>query len=330
MLPWVECGCMDLDLSMPLRQRYAGVPQDVLDKGRRLLAILREEFPDKGRFLADAARLRTGNRFHAEAKFLASLIGGSWREIMIANLSYDLVLGTMGCSTVALPTPSGPVLARNMDWWPEDVLAQTSYLIRGFRDGRLAYANAGWPGAIGVVTGLSGNGFAIALNAVIGPDPVNRLGYPMLLHIRRVLEEAADFANAVQMLSEQPLVVSGLLTVVGTRNDERVIIERTPRRHAQRWGEEGRPLIATNDFRALHKPQTHELGDIYQTTCSRYEALSRLVREPASLDPSGDSGLLYILSDPAVIQEVTAQHVIVRPQQREIRLFVPRRLLHAP
>lgn len=46
------------------------------------------------------------------------------------------------------------MLGRNLDWRPEDVLAQTSCVIRSFRDGRLAFVNAGWPGAIGERIGV--------------------------------------------------------------------------------------------------------------------------------------------------------------------------------
>ena len=42
-----------------------------------------------------------------------------------------------------------------------------------------------------------------------------------------------------------------------------------------------------------------------------------------------DARLLYILSEPDIIQNITAQHVVMRPRSGQIRLFVPRRLLPA-
>ncbi|MFM9960453.1 MAG: hypothetical protein ACKV2Q_04425 [Planctomycetaceae bacterium] len=68
-------------------------------------------------------------------------------------------------------------------------------MIRFTRGGELAFANAGWPGAVGIVSGLSARGFAVALNAVGGGSDM--LGYPVLLHLRRVIEEAPDFDGAV-------------------------------------------------------------------------------------------------------------------------------------
>ncbi|MHC4445057.1 MAG: C45 family autoproteolytic acyltransferase/hydrolase [Planctomycetota bacterium] len=327
-LPWTECPTIELDLDKPLKERYHHVPQDAIDKGKRLLRAIMQEVPSQAKYLADAVRFRTANRFHKEALTIADKVGEDWRSIMVANISYDLALSIIGCSSVALPTPSGPVLARNMDWWPEDILAQTSYMIRCSRNGRLVYANAGWPGAIGTVTGMSGNGFAIVLNAVISPEGIHKTGYPVLLHIRRVLEDAADFESALEMLSQQKLIAPALLTLVGNENHQRVVIERTPKRHALRWPKENQPLITTNDYRSLFKPQTYDDSEIYQTTCMRYEALCNFFADHNPDEEVENSALLYILSDPSVIQGITAQHVIIRPRSQKIRLFVPRRLVN--
>src|SRR5205823_1995423 len=155
----------------------------------RLLVAVMREIPPAARALAYAVRLRTLGRLQAEARALAARIGADWCDVVLANVSYDLLLASLGCSTVVLPTPAGPVLARNMDWWPEDVLARSSYLIHCTRHGQPAFSQAGWPGSIGVVTGLSARGFVVALNAVLCPERTCKTGYPVLLHLRRVLED---------------------------------------------------------------------------------------------------------------------------------------------
>jgi hypothetical protein len=327
MVPWVERPTLEIDLVKPVSWRFNDIPPEAFVLGRRLLNAVLREIPTIARMAADWARLRTANRFHAEAVSLAQQVDADWRDVMLANLSYDLVLAAFGCSTVVLPTASGPVVARNMDWWPEDILAQASYLIRCSRNGVFQYANAGWPGAIGVVTGLSARGFAIVLNAVISPEGIRKTGYPVLLHLRRVLEDAQHFDEALAMLSEQTLTASALLTLVGTRNEQRVVIERTPTRHAHRWPEGDEPLVATNDYRVLFRPQTYEGPVIYQTTCARYDALCRFFAGHRPDQEVEDTALLYILSDSTVIQGITAQHIILRPRQGVTRLWVPRWLM---
>jgi hypothetical protein len=327
MVPWVERPTLNISLDVPIARRYAEMPGDALAAGQKLLTAVTDAIPRRARVLAPLVRLRTLNRFHREIVSMARQVNADWRDVLLANISYDLLIANYGCSTVALATPSGPVVARNMDWWPEDLLAQASYLVHCSRRGAMQYVNAGWPGATGVVTGLSGRGFAIVLNAVIGPEGYSRLGYPVLLHLRRVLEDAADFDIALRRLSDQRLITSALFTLVGSENRQRVVIERTATRVALRWPTGDEPLLTTNDYRALFRPETRHGWEICESTCTRYQALSEFFATHTSDREIDDNALLYVLSDPSVIQSITAQHIIIRPRSRQIRLFVPRRLL---
>ena len=329
MLPWVERPTLQLDLALAPDQRYAHVPAEAVRSGKTLLAAIMREIPASAKLLADLVRLRTANRFHADAVGLARHVGADWREIVLATISYDLLLSSLGCSTVALPTPRGPVLARNMDWWPEDLLAQASYLVHCRRGNDFVFANAGWPGSIGIVSGLSARGFGLVLNAVLSPDPPSKLGYPVLLHLRRVLEDARDFSDAVRMVANTHLPVGGLITLVGTENNQRVVVERTPKRHALRWPKGDEPLVVTNDYRLLARPENCTELETCRTTCSRYDACREFFGSHTADRDVNDTELLFRLSDPRVIQTITAQHVILRPRERSARLFVPRRLVES-
>ena len=320
---------MDIDLALPVERRYDGVTPEVVDRGRELLGALMSQAPPVAAAMADLVRLRTRGRFHAEACALARSMEGSWRSVMLANLAYDAALAFYGCSTIALATSDGPVLARNMDWWPETILARSSHLVRFYRSGAMAFASAGWPGAIGVVSGLSGRGFAIVLNAVRSPHRVDFRGYPVLLHLRRVLEDAGDFDAAVQWLSSERLTVGCLLTVVGRENHERVVIERTQRDHAFRRPAGSEPILTTNHYRRLHEVVQNGTPDPNELLCTRYGALAAAFADHDGETPVDHARLLYALTDPAVMQNITAQHVIVRPRDGSIRLWVPRRLLDA-
>lgn len=326
-VPWIERPTILLDADEPPERRFRKVPVEAVNRARELLVAVRSEIPAGALKLATLIRARTMNRFQREVVALAAIVDEDWREVLLANVSYDLLLWSFGCSTVALPTASGPVLARNMDWWPEDVLARCSYNLRWERQGSLAFCNAAWPGAVGLVTGLSGRGFAVALNAVVGPKNANRFGYPVLLHLRRVVEDAADFDDALRRLSQQALAAPALFTLVGQHNGQRVVIERSPRKSALRWAESDKALVATNDYRTLFATETHDLAEIYETTCSRYNSLCRFFADVEPDAEVSDEHLLYVLTDESVIQGITAQHVVIRPRSQSVRLFVPRKYL---
>jgi hypothetical protein len=328
--PWVERSTIDLALDGPPNDRLAGVPGEVITAVNRLLDFIRSEMPPTAQRLVRLLNWRTMWRFHREARDVARFAGVDWREVLLANLVYDFVVSQLGCSTIALPTPHGPVLARNMDFWPEDLLAQASYLVRYTRCGKVVFVQAGWPGAIGIVSGQSSRGFAVVLNAVASPEKLNLLGYPVLLQLRRVVEDARDFDQALALLANKTLATSALFTLVGTENRQRVVIERSPRHHALRWPTGDEPLVTTNDFRLMYQPTEQSGHRLYESTCHRYDALCHSFAGHRPEQDVDDTRLLYVLSDPSVIQTITAQHVIFRPRRDESRLFVPRRLLIEP
>jgi Acyl-coenzyme A:6-aminopenicillanic acid acyl-transferase len=332
MVPWVERPRLLVDMAKPMYEQ--SFSPETVTSAKRLLESITAMIPGKARMLAQLARLRTWNRFHREVVGIARMADADWCDIMLANISYDLVLSSLGCSTIALPTKDGPVLARNMDWWPDDLLAQSSYLLCYQQAGATRFVNAGWPGSVGVVSGMSQRGFAVALNAVSCSEPFAKTGYPVLLHVRRVVEDAANFEEALTMLRDQRLTAPALFTLVGMENVQRVVIERTPTRHAIRRAENSQALLTTNDYRSLDKvPSRAEPLDgsnFYLSTCSRYDALCRFFANWSADLPHNITQLLYILSDPDVIQGITAQHVILHPRSQEMVLWVPRRLMAAP
>jgi hypothetical protein len=328
MIPWIERPTIDIDLARPWGESIERWPAEAIQAPALLLREVMSAIPRRARWIAYWLRLRTLGRFHAEMKLMARHAGVDWRDVALANLSYDLNMLSLACSTVVLPTADGPVVARNMDWWPEAPLARASYLIRHVRGAKLAFAVAGWPGASGVVTGLSARGFAIILHAVSAPERPAKTGYPVLLFIRRVLEDAPDFPTALAWLSHQKLTVPALLTLVGSENLQRVVIERSPKRHAQRWAKADEPLVVTNHYQRLtFGKEAEALAGLSETTCNRFTALSELAGKHAAGKEVSDAQLLYWLSDEQVKQEITAQHVLIRPRLGEMRVFVPRVLV---
>lgn len=242
---------------------------------------------------------------HAErARSAAAVVGVDPLALLSAHLCYDALLGSSGmaCSTMAVATPAGPVLARNMDWFPEARVARASCLVS-----EAFGVNAGFVGMIGVVTAMSKNGFAVALNAAFGgSDPT---GYPLLLFLRQVCDTAADFAEAVGMAERERLAAGGIITVVGVTNDERAVVERTPTKAAVRSPRGDDPLFATNHYRSLSAPHS----------CPRYDHMAANAGRPP----------LEVLTHPEVLQTITAQHVQLCPATMAAEMSVPSHLLTA-
>lgn len=321
---WTRRAEVDVDLTQRGPDRYRGLTLQHVSAGQDLLNAVKHQIPSILKPVADGVRLRTGSRFHGEALDVAAMMGSSWRDVVLANISYDLAISQIGCSTIALPSPSGPVVARNMDWIPEDLLARASVLLRYSKDGKRVFTNAGFPASIGAVTGMSERGFAVVINAVGSPEGLKKTGYPVLLFLRRVLEDARDFKEALEWVRSETLATSALITLAGTENNERVIVERSPTKAALRWGEPDKALFVTNHYRELYSTPGDE-----SSWCSRYSRICELTEGFDATREITDDLLLYGLSDPAVIQTITAQHILIRPRQREMKLYAPTHLLAA-
>ena len=343
-VPWVDAPAAVLDGDLPPAERFRQLPADSVERCRELLGDLRRHLPTGAGGLALAVNARTKGRWRAEAEALAGLLDTTWAEVLVANCTYDLALSGFACSTAALATPAGPVLARNMDWSPAGPLARASLLVEtrfapvpgrtgGPGGGPLTVWNAGWPGGIGVVTGQSSRGFALALNAVTVAGAPDLLGCPVLLFLRRVLATARDFADAVVRIRRERLVCGAIVTVVGTENAERVVIERTPRRSGVLWGEGDDPLVATNHLRVLDAGGGAPDGGgpgAGVTGGSHGRLLALEAKAPRAAATGGavsDGGCFYALTEPDVRQDCTAQHVVCRPRAGTVRLAVPRDLL---
>ena len=198
----------------------------------------------------------SGNHYGDECAAIAAATGLASRDVLMANLAYDLTQAA-GCSTFVVATRNGPIHARTLDWmFPRSYARKLTrvYLITGGPSGD--YKLVGWPGLFGAFTGIAPSRFSVTVNYVRNVDHgaatavKNAIaGYwPVPWAVRRALDVADDFEAAVSMLSQERLISPVLFTVSGTKNSERVVIERSPTAYAHRWPKGGAPLITANVY----------------------------------------------------------------------------------
>ena len=210
--PWSARPRVAVDLDRTTADRFAGLPSEQFAASRTLLDATLSGVPNISE-LAQLIDARTASRFRRECEHLAAHLKTSWQTVMVANAAYDLTLASFACSSAAIATPTGPVLFRNMDWWPEDLLAKASCVVSYHCNGQPTFEAAGWAAAAGIVTGISRRGFAVALNAVAGLEGTDLEGYPVLLFLRTVLEDAESYEHAVSLLTDAHLTSPALFLV---------------------------------------------------------------------------------------------------------------------
>src|SRR5687768_14464554 len=143
----------------------------------------------------------------AEIKSLAHGVGIDEREIMLGQCFLDLTSMT-ACSTVTLPATAAPDgvarFGRNLDFPSFDVAdKQTVLLVFRPDEGRNAFVSIGWPGLIGVLSGMNEHGLTIA-NMEVSRGLRLPSAMPYTLLYRTVLERCRTVDEAVALLESTP------------------------------------------------------------------------------------------------------------------------------
>jgi hypothetical protein len=180
--------------------------------------------------------VRSNNGHLSEIDSIAGMLGRPGAYFFSINYEW-------GCTCRAVPSPDGASarLIRVLDWKTPGL---GTNLVCAKVDGASAgpFAVLTWPGYTGVLQVMAPGRFSAALNQAPMRDPtglfyldwaVNRrrvwkMPFPTPAHLlRRVAEEARNFGEASQILSDALISTPGIFTLAGIAPDETAVIERT-------------------------------------------------------------------------------------------------------
>ena len=167
----------------------------------------------------------------------------------------------------------GPLFGRNLDFPTFGFLDQYSYILVEHPEGKHAFASIGFPGVVGVFSGMNDAGLCLAqleVNSAADKSPrINLLGTPVAMCFRRLLEECTTVDEAEKLLREQNRMMMCNLAVCD-RNTA-AVFEITTKNLVRRPADDGLSLC-TNHFR------TKELA--VDTRCPRYDSLLKSKKIP--------------------------------------------------
>lgn len=111
---------------------------------------------------------------------------------------------TYACSNMAVwgkATAEGRLIhTRNLDWNIHAGIQDTAVVFVVRPEGKRPFVSAGWAGFIGVLTGVNDRGLSIGQVGAETTD-VSYRGVPMAFLMRRVMEQAADVDQAVELIT---------------------------------------------------------------------------------------------------------------------------------
>ncbi len=307
-----------VNLDLPPKERWAFL-EDYKDEINELIGCYLADFIGSEFIFANVGLYKSTillDDYLDEIEYIASISEYTADEILIANLYYDILKFYFGCTAFAVHTPKGMLHARNLDWHTDNNLLSThSKVFKFTKGGEPICKTIGWPGFVGALSGTKPGKFSITLNAVLSTD-LPELAYPISFLLRNVLTEANSFSEAKDLLEQTTIASDCLLLLSGIKEDEMVVIERTPKRFATRYSENNY-IVVTNDYKTLEN-NTEGKSILQSTSCGRYNRAQNLIN---TLYPENPEACLSILKDSEVMMGITVQQMVFANANGEIKLI---------
>jgi isopenicillin-N N-acyltransferase-like protein len=173
-------------------------------------------------------------------------------DIHVANTLLEL--RRMGCSTLivepARSATGGPIFGRNFDFPSFDLLDRFGVVMVVRPKDKHAFVSVGYPGLMGVVSGMNDAGLTLAtLDVYRTADKsprFDRTGVPLMFVFRQILEECSTVEEAEKLLKNTKATTRANLAVCDRNRG--MVFEITPRSIATRKASDGL-LPCTNHFR---------------------------------------------------------------------------------
>lgn len=185
----------------------------------------------------------------------------------------------------------------------------------------IPFASIGWPGLVGVVSGINAEGLAVMVHPVRTRDiKVTRKAQPIPLLARDVLENAHDLDDAIKILQHASPLGSAAFLLVDGNARQWAVVERSPTRFAV--ARDPNPAVVTDVLTAepfAEDPENDRARRI-QPVAVRQTRIARLLRtrpvEPGDVltvlrDRRDPSGAPLPLGHRGAVYDASAVHVAV-------------------
>ena len=250
----------------------------------------------------------------AEMKGLADASGVDGAGVIFGNTFTDSFRAIF-CSVVLArgeATADGSVLfARNLDFPSLGILHKATVVTvyHHTAEGRHGFVSVGWPGAVGVVSGMNDAGLCLATLVSLSQKGVMP-GMPYAMMYRTILEQCATPAEALAMVKRTPRTSANNLAVASP-DKEPLVIEFTPAKVAARRPVRG-VVMATNHFRSP------ELAAGAKPSCRRFATLEDQVAKGERLDVPSLQRILHTVNQ----GNMTLQSMVFEPAARKLHLAI--------
>ncbi len=202
----------------------------------------------------------------------------------------------VGCSSFATwgknSADSSLLIGRNFDFYVDDKFAENKQVSFYYPDKGYKFASVGWPGMIGVLSGMNETGLTVTINAAKSSMPTGS-ATPISILTREILQYASTIDEALAIAQKRKTFVSESILIGSAKDGRAAIIEKSPEKTALFTGEKPgesindvQQIICTNHYQS--EAFSQDKGNLENIATSdspyRYERLQELLAEDNPID----------------------------------------------
>lgn len=198
------------------------------------------------------------------------------------DIGHALVdLAMIGCTSTALwgdQTPDGNlIIGRNLDFYAGDKFAEEKVLLFIQPDDGIPFVSVGWPGMLGVVSGMNKEGLTVTMNAGKSKIPLTAKK-PITILAREILQYASTIDEAIEIAAKSEVFVSEALMIGSAKDNKAVLIEISPKNFGVYEVNNNR-LVCSNHFQsdAYKKDKRNNEAIEESHSLYRYTRMSELL-----------------------------------------------------
>ena len=248
-------------------------------------------------------------------------LGHAMQDYMLVGCSSFATWGTQSADSSLL-------IGRNFDFYVGDAFAENKQVAFYTPDQGYKFASVGWPGMIGVLSGMNETGLTVTINAAKSAVPTGS-ATPISILTREILQYASTIDEAFAIAKKRKTFVSESILIGSAKDGKAAIIEKSPEQTVLFKGKEADRLICTNHYQSEEFSKDERNMENIRTSDSpyRFARLEELINENMPMDASKAASILRnhkglqdadlgLANEMAINQFIAHHSVIFQPEKR--------------
>lgn len=247
-------------------------------------------------------------------------LGHAMQDYMLVGCSSFATWGTQSADSSLL-------IGRNFDFYVGDAFAQNKLVSFYKPEQGYKFASVGWPGMIGVLSGMNETGLTVTINAAKSAVPTGS-ATPISILTREILQYASTIEEAYTIAQKRQTFVSESILIGSAKDGKAAIIEKSPEKTVLFTEEEKDRIICTNHYQSEAFSKDERNMENIRTSDSpyRFARLKELINEELPIDVTKAASILRnhkglqntdlgLANEMAINQFIAHHSVIFQPER---------------